>query len=53
MDITAGVPTDSASTLRLNAPFDRPIVAAFNVERIVGRGWPREDGHMTIIEMTS
>jgi len=52
-DITPGVPTDSTSTLRLNAPFDRPIVAAFNVERIVGRGWPREDGHMTIIEMTS
>jgi pimeloyl-ACP methyl ester carboxylesterase len=52
-DITPGVPMDSTATLRLNAPFDRSIVAAFNIERIVARGWPREDGHMTIIEMTS
>jgi pimeloyl-ACP methyl ester carboxylesterase len=52
-DITPGVPTDSTATLRLNAPFDRAIVAEFNVERIVARGWPRADGHVTIIEMTS
>ena len=52
-DIAPGVPTDSTTTLRLGAAFDRPIVAEFNVERIVGRGWPRADGHMTIIEMTS
>jgi pimeloyl-ACP methyl ester carboxylesterase len=52
-DVTPGVPTDSTATLRLNAPFDRPIVGQFNVERIVGRGWAVKDNHMTIIEMTS
>ena len=52
-DVTPGVPTDSTAILRLSEPFDRPIVAEFNVERIVGRGWPLKDNHVTIIEMTS
>lgn len=31
---------------------DRPIIGAFNEERIVARAWPAKDDHMTIMELT-
>jgi pimeloyl-ACP methyl ester carboxylesterase len=52
-DIPAGVPATWHAKLKLAAMEDRPIVAEFNLERIVARAWPLEDNHMTIVELTS
>lgn len=43
---------DSSSRIRPAGP-PRPIVAEFNGEKIVGRNWPLEGGHVTVIELTS
>src|SRR5947199_5960019 len=52
-DVTAGVPTDSVSTLRLPAgEAARPIAALFNEERIVARGWPAAENRIAIAEFT-
>ena len=34
------------------APAPRPVVAAFNGERVVGRPWPAAEGHVTVLELT-
>src|SRR5271165_2968725 len=47
-DIPHGVPDVWHTYLRLPAFEDRPIVGAFNEERIVARPWPAKDGHMTV-----
>jgi pimeloyl-ACP methyl ester carboxylesterase len=52
-DVAKGVAGDSITTLRL--PLDeigRPVVALFNEERIVCRGWPARENHITIAELT-
>lgn len=52
-DVKPGVPTDSITTLRMPASeIGRPIVALFNEERIVCRGWPAAEGRTTIAELT-
>ena len=52
-DVKAGVPTDSISTLRLSAAeAGRPVVALFNQERIVARGWPASENRIAIAELT-
>jgi len=53
-DVKAGVPNDSVATLRLSATEaqDRPIVAIFNEERIVARGWPVSENRISIAELT-
>jgi triacylglycerol lipase len=42
---------DSSSRIRPAGP-PRAIVAEFNGERIVGRNWPLEGGHVSVIELT-
>ncbi|WP_295847713.1 hydrolase [Tardiphaga sp.] len=52
-DVKAGVPTDSVTTLRLPSPeIGRPVVALFNQERIVARGWPASENRITVAEVT-
>ena len=52
-DVKAGVPTDSISTLRLSAAeTGRPVVALFNQERIVARGWPASENRIAVAELT-
>jgi pimeloyl-ACP methyl ester carboxylesterase len=52
-DVAKGVAGDSITTLRLPATeIGRPIVALFNEERIVCRGWPAADNRITIAELT-
>jgi pimeloyl-ACP methyl ester carboxylesterase len=52
-DVKPGVPTDSVSTLRLPAAeAGRPVVALFNGERIVARGWPASEGRIAVAELT-
>jgi pimeloyl-ACP methyl ester carboxylesterase len=52
-DVKAGVPTDSISTLRLSAAeAGRPVVALFNQERIVARGWPASENRIAVAELT-
>jgi pimeloyl-ACP methyl ester carboxylesterase len=53
MDVNQGVPTDSVTTLRLpSSEIGRPIIAVFNEERIVCRGFPATENHITIAELT-
>ena len=52
-DIPRGVPAAWHTKLKLAAMDERPIVAEFNLERIVARPWPLKDNHMTIAELTS
>jgi pimeloyl-ACP methyl ester carboxylesterase len=52
-DIKSGVPTDSATTLRLTNFANRPIVGEFNLERIAARPWPARNNHISIIEIMS
>jgi pimeloyl-ACP methyl ester carboxylesterase len=52
-DIPPGVPATWHTKLKLAAMEDRPVVAEFNLERIVARPWPLKDNHMTIVELTS
>jgi len=52
-DVKPGVPTDSASTLRLPAAeAGRPVVALFNQERIVVRAWPASESRIAIAELS-
>jgi pimeloyl-ACP methyl ester carboxylesterase len=52
-DVKPGVPTDSVSTLRLPATdIGRPVLALFNQERIVARGWPASENRISIVELT-
>jgi len=52
-DVKPGVPTDSASTLRLPAAeAGRPVVALFNQERIVVRAWPTSESRIAIAELS-
>ena len=52
-DVAKGVAGDSVATLRLPAAeIGRPIVALFNEERIVCRGWPAAENRVTIAELT-
>jgi pimeloyl-ACP methyl ester carboxylesterase len=52
-DVKAGVPTDSASTLRLPVTeTGRAVVALFNQERIVARAWPASENRIAIAELT-
>jgi pimeloyl-ACP methyl ester carboxylesterase len=52
-DVTAGVPVDSVSTLRLSAAeVGRPVAAVFNLERIVARAWPASENRIAIAELT-
>ncbi|WP_375311755.1 hydrolase [Bradyrhizobium sp. A5] len=52
-DVKPGVPTDSATTLRLPASeVGRNIVAQFGEERIVARLWPASENRIAIAELT-
>jgi pimeloyl-ACP methyl ester carboxylesterase len=52
-DVKPGVPTDSASTLRLlTADIGRPVPALFNQERIVARAWPASENRIAVAELT-
>ena len=52
-DVKAGVPTDSASTLRLAAAeAGRPVTGLFNQERIVARAWPASENRIAVAELT-
>jgi pimeloyl-ACP methyl ester carboxylesterase len=52
-DVKPGVPTDAVSTLRLPAgEAGRPVVALFNGERIVARGWPASENRIAVAELT-
>ncbi|WGR99553.1 hydrolase [Bradyrhizobium sp. ISRA443] len=52
-DVKPGVPTDSATTLRLPAAeVGRPVVGLFNEERIVARAWPASENRIAIAELT-
>jgi len=53
VDVKAGVPTDSVSTLRLPAAeAGRPVTALFNQERIVARAWPASGNRIAVAELT-
>ena len=49
--IPPGVAGLSASTIKLPAGPQRPVVAEFNGERIVGRNWPAADNHNVLLEL--
>jgi hypothetical protein len=52
-DVKPGVPTDAISTLRLPATeAGRPVVAMFNGERIVARGWPASENRIAVAELS-
>jgi pimeloyl-ACP methyl ester carboxylesterase len=52
-DVTKGVPTDAATTLRLPASeIGRPVVGQFNEERIVARAVPAGENRIAIAELT-
>jgi pimeloyl-ACP methyl ester carboxylesterase len=42
----------STSKIKLADATPRPIAGEFNGERVTGRTWPAEDGHMTLLELT-
>lgn len=52
-DVKAGVPTDSATTLKLPADaVGRAVSALFNEERIVARAWPAAENRIAVAELT-
>jgi hypothetical protein len=52
-DVKPGVPTDSATTLRLPAEdAGRAVTALFNQERIVARAWPAAENRIAVAELT-
>lgn len=52
-DVKSGVPTDSATTLRLPAADSgRVVVGLFNDERIAARAWPAAENRISVIELT-
>lgn len=51
-DVKAGVPTDSATTLRLAASeAGRTVTGQFNEERIAAKAWPAGENRVSIIEL--
>ena len=53
LDVKAGVPADSLSTLRLStAEAGRSVIALFNEERIVARAWPASENRIAVAELT-
>ena len=53
LDVKAGVPADSLTTLRLSAAeAGRPVIAMFNQERIVARAWPASENRIALAELT-
>jgi hypothetical protein len=51
--VKVGVPMDSISTLQLSAAeVGRPVVALFNQERLVARGWPASENRIAVAELT-
>jgi pimeloyl-ACP methyl ester carboxylesterase len=52
-DVTAGVPGDSVTTLRLSAAeTGRAVTGLFNEERIVARAWPAAENRIAVAELT-
>jgi hypothetical protein len=52
-DVKPGVPTDSVTTVRLQAAdIGRAVPGLFNLERIVARAWPASENRITIAELT-
>jgi len=52
-DVKPGVPTDSATTLKLPAEgVGRAVTALFNEERIVARAWPAAENRIALAELT-
>lgn len=52
-DITRGVPTDAATTVRLPAAeAGRPVVGLFNEERVIARAVPLSENRIAIAELT-
>jgi pimeloyl-ACP methyl ester carboxylesterase len=52
-DVKPGVPTDSATTLKLPAEgVGRAVTALFNEERIVARAWPTAENRIALAELT-
>jgi pimeloyl-ACP methyl ester carboxylesterase len=52
-DVKPGVPTDSATTLKLPADgVGRAVPALFNEERIVARSWPAAENRIAVAELT-
>ena len=50
-----GVPPGAgvaSSKLKLADVPDRPIAASFNGEKLTGRAWPAQQGHVTVLELT-
>src|SRR5215212_1997788 len=51
-DVKSGVPTDSATTLRLAAEeVGRAVITMFNTERIVARVWPASENRIAVAEL--
>ena len=52
-DVKPGVPTDSATTLKLPAEdVGRAVTGLFNEERIVARSWPAAENRIAVAELT-
>jgi pimeloyl-ACP methyl ester carboxylesterase len=52
-DVKPGVPTDSATTLKLPAEdVGRAVTGLFNEERIVARSWPAAENRIAVVELT-
>ncbi|HEY3721388.1 MAG TPA: hydrolase [Roseiarcus sp.] len=51
-DIPPGVPAVWHTKLKLPSAEPRPIIAEFNLERIVARPWPVKENHVAITELT-
>ena len=51
-DIPPGVPAVWHTKLKLPTAEPRPIIAEFNLERIVARPWPAKENHIAIAELT-
>jgi pimeloyl-ACP methyl ester carboxylesterase len=51
-DLPTGVPASWHAKVKLATLEDRPVIALFNLERIVVRPWPAKDNHVTIAELT-
>jgi triacylglycerol lipase len=49
--VPAGVAGVAQSRLKLAAAPQRPVVAEFNGERIVGRSWPAAENRVVLIEL--
>ena len=51
-DVPPGVPAVWNTKLKLPSAEPRPIIAEFNLERIVARPWPAKENHIAIAELT-